>query len=77
VRPRASRVDTGPGARRDLAGEKHGSQQIVQRIALTRVLSEREHAYLLNIAERCPVHRTLVRSDLRVLTEADERSGND
>ena len=58
-------------------GEQHGPQRIIQRVALTGALSERERASLLKIAERCPVHRTLVHSDLRIRTEADERSGTD
>ncbi|MFP4246711.1 MAG: alpha/beta fold hydrolase [Halochromatium sp.] len=58
-------------------GEQHGPQRIVQRVALTGALSERERASLLKIAERCPVHRTLAHADLRIRTEADERSRND
>jgi putative redox protein len=51
---------------------RHGPQEIVQRIALTGALSARERARLLEIAERCPVHRTLVHSDLRITTEGDD-----
>ncbi|NEX15738.1 MAG: osmotically inducible protein C [Halochromatium sp.] len=60
---------------RELPGEadaKRGPQQIVQRITLVGALSEQERALLLGIAERCPVHRTLVHADLRVITEAVE-----
>ncbi len=61
---------------RELAGEqdaRHGPQQIVQRITLVGALSEHERALLVEVAERCPVHRTLVHSDLRIITE-DESS---
>ncbi len=60
---------------RELAGEegaRHGPQQIVQRIALVGALSEHERTLLLEIAERCPVHRTLVHSQLQIVTEGDE-----
>ena len=50
---------------------KQEPQQIVQRIELTGALSPQERARLLEIATRCPVHRTLVHSNLRILTEGD------
>ncbi|MEA3643710.1 MAG: bifunctional alpha/beta hydrolase/OsmC family protein [Lamprobacter sp.] len=53
-------------------GARQGPQQIVQRITLVGALSEQERALLLEIAERCPVHRTLVHSQLQIVTEGDE-----
>ncbi|MBK5941388.1 bifunctional alpha/beta hydrolase/OsmC family protein [Halochromatium roseum] len=53
-------------------GARQGPQQIVQRITLVGALSERERALLLEIAERCPVHRTLVHAQLQIVTEGDE-----
>jgi putative redox protein len=50
---------------------KQGPQQIVQRVALFGALDERERSLLLAIAARCPVHRTLVHSDLKIVTEED------
>lgn len=52
-------------------GAQHEPQRIVQRINLTGALSAAEQAKLLKVAERCPVHRTLVHSDLRIITEDD------
>jgi putative redox protein len=52
-------------------GHKHEPQQIIQRIELTGALSAAERERLLEIATRCPVHRTLVHSNLRILTEGD------
>ncbi|WP_462323199.1 bifunctional alpha/beta hydrolase/OsmC family protein, partial [Halochromatium sp.] len=54
------------------AGAKRGPQRIVQRITLAGALNEHERGLLLEIAERCPVHRTLVHSDLKILTEGEE-----
>lgn len=53
-------------------GARQGPQQIVQRITLVGALSEQERALLLEIAERCPVHRTLVHAQLQIVTEGDE-----
>ncbi|MCF7976483.1 MAG: bifunctional alpha/beta hydrolase/OsmC family protein [Chromatiaceae bacterium] len=53
-------------------GARHGPQQIVQRITLVGALSEQERALLLEIADRCPVHRTLVHAQLQIVTEGDE-----
>lgn len=52
-------------------GTQHEPQRIVQRINLTGALSAAERAKLLKVAERCPVHRTLVHSDLHIITEGD------
>lgn len=46
-------------------------QQIVQRVTLFGALEKRERSLLLALAARCPVHRTLVHSDLTILTEED------
>jgi putative redox protein len=46
-------------------------ERIVRQIALTGDLSDGERARLLQIADRCPVHRTL-KSGPRIVTEAAE-----
>jgi putative redox protein len=48
-----------------------GPQQIFQRVTLFGALDQRERSLLLALAARCPVHRTLVHSDLKIVTEAD------
>lgn len=50
---------------------QHGPQEIRQRIHLTGALSSSERDQLLAIATRCPVHRTLVDSGLRIRIEPD------
>ncbi len=56
-------------------GAQQEPQRIVQHINLTGALSAAERAKLLKVAERCPVHRTLVHSDLRIITEGDREGG--
>jgi putative redox protein len=55
----------------DDGDHKQDPQQIVQRVTLFGALDEHQRRLLLTIAARCPVHRTLVHSDLEILTEAD------
>ncbi|MGD2173345.1 MAG: OsmC family protein [Gammaproteobacteria bacterium] len=47
---------------------KQGIERITRRITLTGNLSTEEREKLIAIADRCPVHRTLV-GDLRIETE--------
>lgn len=71
VRLRHERLEGESGETGENANPMHEKQQIVQRIELTGSLTEAERARLLEIATRCPVHRTLVHSELRILTEGE------
>ncbi len=47
---------------------EHGLERITRRITLVGDLDDEQRRKLLDIADRCPVHRTL-KSDLRIETE--------
>jgi len=51
-------------------GDTFDTTQIQRHIRFTGELSQEQRARLLQIAERCPIHRTLV-GDLHIRTEAE------
>lgn len=53
---------------RHVKGEK-GVEQLVRKIKIEGDLSEEQLARLLEIANRCPVHRTLLNEQLEIPTE--------
>lgn len=63
--------------REDCDDEASKIERISRRLTLSGKLSDAQRQRLLEIADRCPVHRTL-ESDLRILTElTDEKSYSD